>query len=240
MRIVEASLEVTRINQDWATYPHTTDSGIVRTLLEKHRGAHDEGHAERVLQTYKTACRALGRTIDPIPGAGAALAALESREGWMVGFASGNWNAIGRIKLRAAGLDPGDHVFVGACDDESREGIMQRAVAERRERHGRSRSRSSAQSHHSSIARRMATHTIVNERNQTCRGTRLAALKADAWPAKTASMIAERMTLTSPSSATSNQIAMSARTAPITEDQMPTGAWSRARPAQGPPRTPTR
>ena len=134
VRIMESSLGGTRINTDWATYPHATDSGIVRTLLETHRGAHNESHAHEILRVYEDACRSVGQTIEPIPGAAAALAALESHDDWMIGFASGNWNAVGRIKLWAAGLDPRDHVFVGASDEESREGIMQRAVEEGRVR----------------------------------------------------------------------------------------------------------
>ncbi len=134
VRIMESSLGGARINTDWATYPHATDSGIVRTVLETHRGVHDESHADEILRVYEDACRSVGQTIEPIRGAAAALAALEGLDDWMVGFASGNWNAIGRIKLWAAGLDPRDHVFVGASDEESREGIMQRAVAEGRAR----------------------------------------------------------------------------------------------------------
>ena len=136
VRIMESSLGGTRINTDWAAYPHATDSGIVRTVLETHRGAHDESHADEIQRVYERACRSVGQTIEPIPGAADALAALESHADWMIGFASGNWNAIGRIKLWAAGLDPRDHVFVGASDEESRAGIMQRAVAEGRDRSG--------------------------------------------------------------------------------------------------------
>ena len=136
VRIMEASLGGARINREWSTYPHATDSGIVRTVLETHRGAYDEAHAAEVLRVYEGACRDVGQTISQISGAANALAALDGRDDWMVGFASGNWNAIGRIKLWAAGLDPQDHLFIGASDEESREGIMQCAAAEGRRRHG--------------------------------------------------------------------------------------------------------
>lgn len=128
------------INQDWTSYPHVTDSGVLGVLFQDRHG--------RVPTTEETAaCQAhfvtlLTRFVEadpvvPIAGAREILERLIADPRYAVSVASGAWSCSGRFKLEQGGLVFPDVPAAFSDDALSREGIMQVSHARALEAAGR-------------------------------------------------------------------------------------------------------
>jgi phosphoglycolate phosphatase-like HAD superfamily hydrolase len=127
-----------QISTDWSSYRHSTDSGVLRELLDRHEIAETPGlidairsHFVRLLSeafdTDPTCCR-------EVPGAGALIECLRATPGVRLAIATGGWASSGRLKLRQAGVNVDQLAFASSDDSFSREGILrtaqERAAAE--------------------------------------------------------------------------------------------------------------
>ena len=134
---VEALAEahaITDINTDWATYPHTTDSGITKQVFQE-RLSRDPEAAE--LDKFKSCFvdmlteryNANSASFVAIAGAPVALSRLKEEPDWAVAIATGCWRESAMLKLRAAQIDIKGIPAAFAEDGLSREAILRAAVS---------------------------------------------------------------------------------------------------------------
>jgi phosphoglycolate phosphatase-like HAD superfamily hydrolase len=126
---------ITGINTNWATYSHTTDSGITKQIYQEKYGRDPE---EPELEKFK-ACfvNMLGEQYDSnsssfaeIAGASVALKRLRRDPDWAVAIATGCWRGSALLKLRAAKIDIDGIPAAFAEDGLSREAILESAVSQ--------------------------------------------------------------------------------------------------------------
>jgi len=115
------------VDDDWSTYTHTTDRGILTEIL---RRAWSRQPAEADLQRHRerflTILRERMTSVREIAGAIAFLPFLREK-GWTIVLCTGAWRASARLKLDRAGF-PADLV-ISACDEaESREEILRNGL----------------------------------------------------------------------------------------------------------------
>lgn len=119
------------VSPDWATYRHTTDSGILRELFESQRGRvpTDQEVASFRHHFVEAVARAAARTpFREIEGAGRLLEHLGRIPSYWLGLATGGWSDSARCKMRSAGMNYDAFPAASADDGVSREEIMQAAV----------------------------------------------------------------------------------------------------------------
>src|ERR1700752_188652 len=126
---------ITEISTDWATYRHTTDSGITLQIFQEKFGRDPD-----ILELDKLQycfVNLLGQELDSnsssfraIPGASAALEFLRQESDWGVAIATGAWRESALLKLRAAKIDIEGIPAAFAEDGLSREEILLSAVAQ--------------------------------------------------------------------------------------------------------------
>ncbi len=135
---------ITEIDTDWASYPHTTDSGIAQHIFQKKFGR-TPGDTE--LDKFK-ACfvnmlgeqyRSNSSSFAEVPGASIALNRLKRESDWAIGIATGCWRESALLKLRAANIDIHGIPAAYAEDGLSREEILQAAVSQTLEQYRLSR-----------------------------------------------------------------------------------------------------
>lgn len=130
--LIELGIDFT--DDDWATYHHTTDSGIAPEVIERYfgRSASSEEvdrHKRRFIALLEEAAEAEPEGFREVPGAAELLAALAERPDWRTVVATGSWRDSALLKLRAAGLDRFDLPLASADDAEAREAIVARGVS---------------------------------------------------------------------------------------------------------------
>lgn len=116
---VQAVFGLTGIDDDWANYPHATDTGLLDHVPRRYLGRGPTAEEAARFQAYfldllRTQAAPAGR-VQEVAGAGAVIAALRAR-GWIVALATGAWRESARIKLGAAGLDL-EHLPAAFADD---------------------------------------------------------------------------------------------------------------------------
>ncbi len=121
-------------DDDWATYHHTTDSGIAPEVIERYLGrpaSRDEveRHKRRFIALLEEAAAMEPASFREVPGASDLLDALGERPDWHVVVATGSWRDSALLKLRAAGLDRFDLPLASADDAEAREAIVAHGVS---------------------------------------------------------------------------------------------------------------
>ena len=128
------ALSITGINMDWATYPHTTDSGITQQIFQERIGRDPE--AAELDKLKSSFVSMLSEEYDSnssgfaaIAGASAALSRLKGESDWAVAIATGCWRESALLKLRAAEIDIDQIPAAFAEDGLSREAILQFAVS---------------------------------------------------------------------------------------------------------------
>jgi len=125
---------ITEIDTDWATYPHTTDSGITLHIFKKKFGRNPE---ETELDNFKRCFvnmlseqyQSNAPSFAEIPGASFALKRLKRESDWAVAIATGCWRESALLKLRAAQIDIDGIPAAYAEDGLSREEILRAAVS---------------------------------------------------------------------------------------------------------------
>ena len=126
---------ITEINTDWATYPHTTDSGITLHIFQEKLGRSPE---ENELAKFKSCfvnllskhCQSNSSSFAEIAGASFALNRLKRESDWAIAIATGCWCESALLKLRAAKIDIDKIPAAYAEDGLSREEILQAAVSQ--------------------------------------------------------------------------------------------------------------
>jgi phosphoglycolate phosphatase-like HAD superfamily hydrolase len=140
VRAIEQALGLTGVRTDWAGYPHTSSSYCLETIVRESLGRPPTAEESRAVQQtmiglMNEATRRHGRTTREIPGAAAALTALQ-RLGLAVAIASGDWEATARHKLGAAGI-PFEHLPSAYSDvAHARTAIMRTALIRAEAHHG--------------------------------------------------------------------------------------------------------
>ena len=131
---------ITNINTDWASYPHTTDSGIMAHVFQEKFGRDPR---ESELGKFKNSFVNLldeqynsnSSGFDEIAGAAIALERLKQEPDWAVAVATGCWRASALLKLSAAKIDIDGIPAAYAEDGLSREAILESAVSQSLERY---------------------------------------------------------------------------------------------------------
>lgn len=126
--------QIKEINTNWATYGHTTDSGIALQIFQQNWG--------RVPQTSEL-CQLQQCFVEllhshyietpasfvEIPGASVMLKRLAQTKDWAIAIATGGWRASAEMKLQAAALDIKELPAAFADDSISREDIVKTVVS---------------------------------------------------------------------------------------------------------------
>lgn len=126
---------ITEINTDWATYPHTTDSGITLQIFQEKFGRDPE---DPELDKFKSCFVNMlsgqydsnSSSFSAIAGASVALDRLKREPDWAVAIATGCWRESALLKLRAAKIDIDGIPAAFAENGLSREEILQSAVSQ--------------------------------------------------------------------------------------------------------------
>jgi beta-phosphoglucomutase-like phosphatase (HAD superfamily) len=100
------------INTNWASYGHTTDSGITLQIFQEFLGRVPEESKlsrlqHRFVNLLQQCYTADNQMFAEIPGATVMLRKLREAEDWPIAFATGGWYASACMKLDSAGLDVG-------------------------------------------------------------------------------------------------------------------------------------
>ena len=130
------------VSDDWATYRHVTDAGILAEVCGTRLGRPPTSEEMDMMQTrFATLLAARIKEaggVRPVAGAAELLKRLSGLpDEYAVAYASGGWGTTARLKLRSAGL-PVDGVPGAFSDDDvSREGICRTAHRRAEEWYGR-------------------------------------------------------------------------------------------------------
>jgi len=119
-----------RIREDWSTYRHVTDIGVLRQVMEENQ-IHDESRIQDVRAKFgKTVSQYLhdGGECFPINGAIGLVDMLHSSDQYAIGIATGGWGHTARIKLNHAGFDLQDVAITSSDDSEERIKIMRKCL----------------------------------------------------------------------------------------------------------------
>ena len=108
VRAIEQALDLPGVRTDWESYPHTTATYCLDTIVCAARGhpptpAESRAVQQRMIGLMDDVTHRTGRRTREIPGAAAALRKLQER-GLAVAIASGDWESTARHKLAAAGI----------------------------------------------------------------------------------------------------------------------------------------
>jgi phosphoglycolate phosphatase-like HAD superfamily hydrolase len=117
----------TRINTNWASYTHCSDSGILEELFQQRLGRSPLATEIATFQSHflsLLAAATAAQPFSPVAGARDFVCSLISSSELAVSLASGAWECSARFKLASAGLD--FHQIPAAFSDSAhaREDIM--------------------------------------------------------------------------------------------------------------------
>jgi phosphoglycolate phosphatase-like HAD superfamily hydrolase len=139
LRSLSAVFGFARVNPDWSTYRHTTDSGILHELCVSRLGRAPTGAESAAFRAHfvdaieTEAAREPFRQID---GAGAVLNWLVRSCSCCIALATGGWGSSARCKMYSAGMEYDAFASASADDALSRPSIMQIAIDRAISRHG--------------------------------------------------------------------------------------------------------
>ncbi|HEV8367544.1 MAG TPA: HAD family hydrolase [Pyrinomonadaceae bacterium] len=126
---------ITEINKDWATYPHTTDSGITLQIFQERFGRHPENNEldkfkSSFVNMLREQYQSNSSSFTAIASASVAFNKLKREADWCVAIATGCWRESALLKLRAAQIDIDGIPAAFAEDGLSREEILLSAVSQ--------------------------------------------------------------------------------------------------------------
>ena len=138
---VEEALSISGIDTDWTSYPHVTDSGILRHVVQSSLGRVVLAEeVDRVCRCFhgllEDAFRRQPDSCLPVEGGPGMLRYLAGKSGVAVALATGGWESTARLKLERAGYDIRDIPLASSSDADTREEIMRIAEIRARDRHG--------------------------------------------------------------------------------------------------------
>ncbi|WP_281543901.1 HAD family hydrolase [Grimontia sp. SpTr1] len=131
---MDAVHEVTgiAIKNNWATYPHVTDRGILQTFIERQAPQYSLEELEnRVKPVF---VQNIEQTIKESPaievkGAKRFLLNILNNNDYIVSVATGGWGETARLKLQSAGFDTDNLIIASSNDHHARIEIMAIAQA---------------------------------------------------------------------------------------------------------------
>ncbi len=123
------------IDDDWETYEHVTDSGILDEMLTRHwvegfRAKIHDSVETRFFELMKSCQLRDPQIIREIPGARSLVELLSNLPGVTIAVATGGWRKTAELKLNTIGLDTTALSVATASDATERTAIME--IAERR------------------------------------------------------------------------------------------------------------
>ncbi|MGI8499764.1 MAG: SAM-dependent methyltransferase [Hassallia sp.] len=126
--------DIKDINTNWASYGHTTDSGITLQIFYEFLGHVPEVSElsrlqHRFVELLQECYTADNTLFAEIPGASVMLRKLAETEDWAIAFATGGWYASACMKLDSAELDVGQLPTASADDGISREDIVKTVIS---------------------------------------------------------------------------------------------------------------
>jgi len=118
----------------WDTYPHITDSGIIREIFQRAFRCDPEAEEirrfiERYVGLLKESYESSPHHFSQIAGAGHILRQVSKTSDWRVGIATGGWFALATCKLKCAGISTEGIPLSTADDAVSREDIVKSCMA---------------------------------------------------------------------------------------------------------------
>ncbi len=125
------ALGLARLNTDWGSYPHHTDTGIFAHAMAENGvetlSSDKAANFERDLDA-RFATLLAERGLREVPGARAlVLAAAQTR--WGVVFATGGIRSVSQRKLRAVGIDFAEETLLTSSEHASRRNLVEAAVS---------------------------------------------------------------------------------------------------------------
>ena len=126
---------ITGINTDWASYQHTTDSGITMQVFQERLGRDPEAaeldkFKSCFVRMLRERYKANSSSFAAMAGAAVMLNRLKAEPDWAVAIATGSWRESALLKLKAAQLDVDGIPAAFAEDGLSREAILLSAVSQ--------------------------------------------------------------------------------------------------------------
>lgn len=118
------------IREDWRTYRHVTDTGVLRQIMQENQIQGEERIHEVRTRFGELANRYVdsGGECLPIAGALSLLQNLRNDDRYEVGIATGGWSHTARMKLEHAGFDLQHVVLASSDDSDERTAIMQKCL----------------------------------------------------------------------------------------------------------------
>ena len=116
-----------KINDDWSTYPHVTDRGILKTFIQRQAPTLELSTLEPLVKTvFESQIRnhLSSSTISEISGAKELISILKSDNSCTFSLATGGWKETALLKLSYAGFDTSDLILSSSNDHYSRVEIM--------------------------------------------------------------------------------------------------------------------
>ncbi len=134
---VEAVFEISGldIDQNWASYPHVTDWGLIRSFCEKQASVNEFAAwypAIKACFIDKISDYVKHYPVQPIPGAIAFFETLSADERYQVSIATGGWLETAKLKLKSAGFNINDTQVYSSNDHYEREQIMALAATSKK------------------------------------------------------------------------------------------------------------
>jgi len=115
------------IKDDWSTYPHVTDRGLLMTFIE--RQAPNLNMEETELRVKSSFIQKISEHLSRYPinevnGASKFLARLLEDKKYTVSLATGGWRETALLKLKSAGFDTEQIILSSSSEHHSRTEVM--------------------------------------------------------------------------------------------------------------------
>ena len=119
---------ITKINQDWKTYKHHTDSYILKKNYENNFEENFHLSFIKGFETKMTTAILLLKKVEEIKGARAAVDFFMNQTNYGVAFATGSILQPALVKLNQAEIKFTEELVVGSNSIYEREGIVKEAI----------------------------------------------------------------------------------------------------------------
>lgn len=126
-------LQLPEIDQNWNSYEHVTDEGVIRELFARRFGRKAQPNdtlpiVDRLIELLGARHLADGSAFSEIAGATPLINRLRGDSQWSIALATGAWRRSAEFKIRSAGLPLSGIPAAFAEDGPSREGIVRAAI----------------------------------------------------------------------------------------------------------------
>lgn len=135
---VAQEFKISGVVTDWGAYTHSTDSGIIHELVERHhKRPPQQEELERFRETFvkhlENHYQDVPGSFDKVPGAESIFDRLKEMGTHAVAIATGGWKRSALLKLQKAGINISNIPSAFADDHFSRDDIILTAVTRAKE-----------------------------------------------------------------------------------------------------------